>query len=91
MNAQQLQQAKILVRRLERLSADSVWAHRASGVRASIDKYLEKINIGQAYDPEHLGSLIHQGFKVIEKAAQEIPEPEEILFRSNSSKIQPPK
>lgn len=40
-----LQQAKILVERLARLSADSVWARRASGLRASLDKKLDKLKL----------------------------------------------
>ncbi|MBU0510192.1 MAG: hypothetical protein KKD28_11035 [Chloroflexi bacterium] len=58
------------MQRLERLSADSVWAHRASGIRASLDKALAR---GNAADPAYLDLLIQQGFELLEKAAQEIP------------------
>ncbi len=34
--------AALLVNRLERLSADSYWAHQASGVRGSLLRFLER-------------------------------------------------
>ena len=72
-------QARILVQRLERLSADSIWAHRASGVRAALDKYLARIKVGDGYNPGDLETLIQRGFYTLEKAAQEIPTPDDIL------------
>jgi hypothetical protein len=66
-------QARLLVRRLERLSADSIWAHRASGIRASLDKALAS---EQEIDFETLNSLIVQGFDILHKAAQELTPPE---------------
>ena len=80
MTNQQLLQAQILVRRLERLSADSIWARRASGIRASLDKFLAEINPEGPYDVQKLADLVAHGFDFIEKAAQEIPSPEDILF-----------
>lgn len=77
MNDLQIQQARILVKRLERLSADSVWAHRASGVRAALDKLLGRIDSGQATSNETLERLLQNGFHILRKAAQEIPAPEE--------------
>ena len=77
----QLLQAKILVNRLARLSADSVWALRASGLRASIDKTLNQIEERQETDWESLDKLITLGFEIREKAAEEIPVPEDILFK----------
>lgn len=62
--------ANLLVQRLEHLSADSVWAHRASGVRASLDKALA---CGDSIDPAYLDLLIEQGFELLKKAAWEIP------------------
>ena len=68
--------AKLLVQRLGRLSADSVWAHKASGVRASLDKYLARLEAGQG-DPATLKLLLQRGTEILEKAAQSIPTPEE--------------
>ena len=75
-----LLQAKILVDRLARLSADSIWARRASGLRASIDKAVAQLENGQSVDQEHFGYLVSLGFEMLEKAAEEIPVPEDILF-----------
>ncbi|MBC8503684.1 MAG: hypothetical protein ISR58_13010 [Anaerolineales bacterium] len=71
--------AKLLVDRLERLSADSVWAHRASGVRASLHKALTRLDEDE--DPINLELLIEMGFDILHKAAQEVPDPDE-RFRS---------
>ncbi len=62
-------QAKTLAQRLGRLSADSVWAHRASGVRAALEKSLDQ----DSADCQQLEELIQLGFEVLGKAAQEIP------------------
>jgi hypothetical protein len=78
-------QAQILVRRLERLSADSTWAHRASGIRASLDKFLAEMNPTGKYDAHKLSQLVALGFEIIEKAAQEIPTPDDILFGSKTA------
>ena len=74
-------QAKILVDRLARLSADSIWARRASGLRASIDKSAALLENELPVDLEHFNHLISLGFEMLEKAAEEIPVPEEILFK----------
>ena len=76
--------AKMLVQRLERLSVDSIWAHKASGVRASLDKCLVKIETGE-FTPQKLDALVHQGFDLLGKAAQEIPSPEDILGNNYST------
>jgi hypothetical protein len=64
--------ARLLVQRLGRLSADSAWAHKASGVRASLDKLLTLIEAGQA-DPDQLVPLLQQGTEILEEAAKAIP------------------
>jgi hypothetical protein len=77
-----LLQAEILIDRLARLSADSIWARRASGLRATIDKTVAKIKNEQSVDQEHFEQLITLGFEMLERAAVEIPVPEDILFGS---------
>lgn len=72
--------ANLLVRRLERLSPDSIWARRASGLRGAL---LRAISIIQK-DPtimmvNKLEGLVSTGFKLLEKAAGEIPDIEAIL------------
>jgi len=83
---QQLIRAKMLVERLARLSADSIWARRASGLRASLDKAILQIETDQILDEEHFDHLVALGFEMLEKAAEEIPVPEDFLFtgRKNS-------
>ena len=67
----------MLVRRLERLSADSIWAHRASGVRASLHKTLTRLQGSE--NLAQLDPLIEMGFEILHKAAQEMPDPEDLL------------
>ncbi len=62
--------AKILLDRLERISADSGWAHQASGVWASLAKILSQENS----DLEQISPLLELGFMILETAAGEIPE-----------------
>ncbi|MFN2235427.1 MAG: hypothetical protein ACK2U1_14460 [Anaerolineales bacterium] len=76
-----LHKAKILVERLARLSADSIWARRASGLRASLDKAVGQIEKGIMVDSDHFNHLVALGYEMIEKAAEEIPVPEDILFK----------
>ena len=74
--ARQIQQARILVDRLARLSADSIWAHRASGLRASIDKALARVDAGEPVDATTFGLLLTLGYEMLIRAAEEIPAPE---------------
>jgi len=62
--------AGILLDRLERISADSSWAHQASGVRASLAKAIIDPNT----DISALKQLLELGFDILENAAAEIPE-----------------
>ncbi len=80
-----LHQAKILVERLARLSADSILARRASGLRASLDKAVAQIEIGVPVDTNHFEHLISLGFEMLEKAGREIPVPEDILYGPRKS------
>jgi len=71
-----LYNARLLVQRLERLSADSVWAHRASGVRASLHKALNRK--GDDHNLAELDPLIALGFDVLQEAAKEVPDPDDL-------------
>ena len=70
----QVELARQLVARLERLSADSYWAHQASGIRGALLRALERIERGSG-DPantaQHLQALNDAGFAMLVKAAQE--------------------
>ncbi len=62
---------KMLLRRLERVSVDSYWAHRASGVRGSLLRALEGIEEGQAVNGAQLEATLDQAFRILERAARE--------------------
>ena len=61
----------MLLNRLERISVDSVWAHRASGLRGSLLHAIEKIEQGDPLDSPSFKSLFKSGFHILQKAAQE--------------------
>ncbi len=67
---EQVQLARLLLARLERVSVDSYWAHRASGVRGALLRTLELIENRQSPDPDTLQKLIDQGFRILEQAAR---------------------
>jgi len=80
----QLEHARQLTSRLERLSADSIWARRASGYRASLLKAIERIeefNSQQNHTEnqaemeqalEHLDGLLERGQQILELAARDL-------------------
>ncbi len=68
---EQIQLIRLLLARLERVSVDLYWAHRASGVRGALLRALEKIEAGQAVDESALRRLVDKGFQILEQAAQE--------------------
>ena len=74
-------QAKILVERLARLSADSIWARRASGLRASLDKAIQQVESGEQVKRDQFDQLVDLGYEMLTKAAEEIPVPDEILSK----------
>jgi hypothetical protein len=70
-----LDQAALLVSRLERLSADSIWAHRASGCRGALLKWIDQFETTpprQVPDWDGLAFLVDWGFDLLEKAAREM-------------------
>jgi len=62
---------RLLLTRLEKISADSVWAHRASGVRGSLIRILEKMEKGENVSKSDLARLMNMGFFILQKAAEE--------------------
>ena len=75
--AQQIELAQRLAARLERLSADSIWAHRASGVRGALLRWLDE-HAGEATptasDIQQLSLLVTRAFEILTEAAREIRE-----------------
>ena len=62
---------RMLLPRLERISVDSYWAHRASGVRGALTKLLEQMETGAAVDPISVKTNICIGFEILKEAAGE--------------------
>jgi hypothetical protein len=77
-NSGQIELLRLLVSRLERLSADSRWARRASGLRGNIVKVLEEAESGKV-TPDRLELLITRSFEILREAAHEIPDVESLL------------
>jgi hypothetical protein len=71
MDEEPLALLRLLLARLERISADSYWAHRASGIRGSLLKALEMLEVGAPVSKSDLMRLINGGFWVLGKAAEE--------------------
>jgi hypothetical protein len=67
-----LELVKRLVDRLERLSADSTYAHQASGLRGTLLRYVEHIEAGDTVNSDELDPLVEYGFKILNEAAKEI-------------------
>jgi len=71
--------ANMLIERMAQLSADSIWARRASGYRGTLLKLVTRLEndpvakypAEQQRDYAYLGELIPLGFALLEKAAQE--------------------
>ena len=75
MNANQpIELLRLLASRLERLSADSHWARRASGLRGNIVKLLEQVDAGEPVAAARLDLLTDSAFEILRRAARDIPD-----------------
>lgn len=61
----------MLLSRLERISADSYWAHRASGVRGALLRALEKIEDAKPVSSSEMKRLLELGFSILGSASAE--------------------
>lgn len=72
-----LEQTRLVIERLERISADSIWARRASGHRGNLLKWMERLENSQNGAPisepelERLQNLLYMSFNILENAARE--------------------
>ncbi|MHB0966763.1 MAG: hypothetical protein ACYC36_09960 [Bellilinea sp.] len=66
----------LLIARLERLSVDSHWAHRAAGMRGGLLKALDDLEAGKPA-PDELDAVLTQSYRILIRAAREIPAQEE--------------
>ena len=62
---------RLLLARLERIYADSIWAHRASGVRGRLLRELEKIGTNHYILTDKTYKPIDVNFHILEKAVCE--------------------
>lgn len=58
--------------RLERLSVDSIYAHRASGLRGTLLRYIQRIEAGTEVSQMELDQLVEHSFEILKLAAEEI-------------------
>jgi hypothetical protein len=69
-----MSQAAELSSRLERISVDSYWAHRAGGLRVALLRHLDQLNANTGEvspaDAEALDALIEHGYWILENAAK---------------------
>jgi hypothetical protein len=61
----------LLLSRLERISVDSYWAHRASGVRGALLKMQEQMEMGKPIDQTLWNETILIGLDLLKEAAKE--------------------
>jgi len=69
---------RLLASRLERLSVDSRWARRASGLRGNMLKVLEQADAGKSVARDRMDLLTEAAFDILRRAAQDIPDLENL-------------
>jgi len=62
-----IQQAELLLPRLERIAPDSSWAHRATGLRRTLLRLIQS----PEPNPNLLEAAVRTGFFVLESAAKD--------------------
>ena len=82
-STKQVELLQMLASRLERLSADSRWARRASGLRGNIIKLLEEISSEKPVDASRVVVLTNAAFDILRQAAADIPDIESLLKKYN--------
>jgi hypothetical protein len=62
---------RLLLERLERVSVDSYWAHRASGIRGGLLKNLDELEKGEPAGQANIAALVSSAFEILTRAARE--------------------
>jgi hypothetical protein len=70
MDEKTLSLIRLLIARLERISADSVWAHRASGVRGALLNMAERLEDDKQVEVYKTKRLVDYGFRILVGAAK---------------------
>ena len=60
-----------LLARLERIPADSRWAHRASGLRGALLDIQQALEDGQPVDSRRLDDRVRAGLELLSRAGME--------------------
>lgn len=71
MDTNRIDLTRLLLARLERISADLFWAHRASGIRGALLRVVEQVEAGTDADASYVNYLIECGFDILDKTARE--------------------
>ena len=71
MTDEPLRTLNLLLSRLERISADSSVAYRASGVRGAMLRLVEKIEDGKPVSSQDVKRLVESAYLLLQKAARE--------------------
>ncbi len=71
MDEETLRTFRLLLARLERISADSVTAHRASGVRGAMLRMVDQLERGMAASDQELQRLLDSAYALLRRAARE--------------------
>lgn len=71
MDSNRIELTRLLLARLERISADSFWAHRASGIRGALLRVVEQAEAGKDADAGYVNYLVERGFDILDKTARE--------------------
>ncbi|MBI3167419.1 MAG: hypothetical protein HYZ22_03015 [Chloroflexi bacterium] len=71
MNDESLRTLQFLLSRLERISADSVVAHHASGVRGAMLRTVEKLENDRPIPSHEVRRLVESGYSLLQRAAEE--------------------
>ena len=70
-NTEETKFIQLLLARLERVSVDSYWAHRASGIRGALLKTSEALEQGTLPGRGSINELISSALKILTEAARE--------------------
>lgn len=81
--SKQVELLRLLASRLERLSVDSRWSRRASGLRGNIIKVLEEVDAGIPVPASRLDLLTNVAFDILRHAAEDIPDIEAWLRKKD--------
>ena len=71
MTGEPLRTLRLLLARLERISADSVTAHRASGVRGAMLRAIDQLERQEQVPDCEVRRLIESGYVLLQRAAEE--------------------